>query len=42
MYYGDVAIVRHEGASGKSKYAKVANSQVSLLLWTGKTAGQLG
>jgi hypothetical protein len=42
MNYGDVSIVRHEATSGKSKPAEVANSQVTLLLWMGKTAGQLG
>jgi hypothetical protein len=40
--YGDVAIVRQEGALGKSKPAEVANSQEKILLWMGKTAGQLG
>jgi len=42
MNYGDVAIVRQESALGKSKPAKVANSQVESFLWMGKTAAQLG
>ena len=42
MNYGDVAIVRQESALGKSKPAKVANSQEWILLWMCKTAGQLG
>jgi len=42
MNYGDVAIVRHESTLGKSKPAKVANSQEWILLWMRKTAGQLG
>jgi hypothetical protein len=37
-----VAIVRHESTLGKSKPAKVANSQEGILLWMCKTAGQLG